>query len=130
MNSLLNRLKFRLYRTFLTFPLLNRFNRVWYSKLGVKGHSYRINPNFDLVGSYAYLDLSRNSEINAGCFLLAKDKIVIGENSTLAYQVTILTSAYPNGPYNKLAKIYPRLEAPVIIGDNSWVGACSIILPG
>ena len=61
---------------------------------------------------------------------MAKDRIEIGCNSTLAYGATILTSANPNGPKNLLSKIYPKMHAPVIIGDNVWVGANAIILPG
>jgi acetyltransferase-like isoleucine patch superfamily enzyme len=48
----------------------------------------------------------------------------------LAYQTTILTSANPNYPYNRLSKLYPPLHAPVIIGDNVWIGARSVVLPG
>lgn len=130
MKSLLNRINYRIYKAFLNFPLLNRFNRIWYYKLGVKGKDFRISSNFELVGSYSYLELSKNAEINKDCFLLAKDRIVIGENSTLAYRVTVLTSANPNGPGNKLSTIYPSIKAPVIIGHNTWIGACATILPG
>lgn len=62
--------------------------------------------------------------------MLAFDTIKIGKNSTLAYQTTILTSANPNGPFNNLSKIYPPIKAPVIIGDNVWIGARTVILPG
>lgn len=61
---------------------------------------------------------------------MAKEKIEIGENSTLAYGVMILTSANPNGPHNKLSKLYPKMSAPVIIGKDVWVGANATILPG
>lgn len=71
-----------------------------------------------------------NSEINRGCFLLAKDTITIGRNSTLAYQATILTSANPHGPHNRLSKLYPAMTAPVTIGDDVWIGARAVILPG
>lgn len=74
--------------------------------------------------------MHENAEINKRCFLLAKDKIEIGKNSTLAYGVTILTSANLNGPYNKLSKLYPAMTTPVIIGDDVWVGANATILPG
>lgn len=83
-----------------------------------------------LYGSYKYLELNNQSEINAEVFILAKDRVVIGENSTLAYQVTILTSANPNGPHNKLAIVYPKITKPVIIGHDTWVGAKAVILPG
>src|SRR5690606_6308166 len=81
-----------------------------------------------IIGDYSNIKLAMNAEINTGCFLLAKDKITIGENSTLAYQTTILTSANPNGPHNKLAKIYPKMKAPVKIGNNTWVGARAVFL--
>lgn len=61
---------------------------------------------------------------------MAKDRIEIGENSTLAYGVTILTSANPNGPENKLSELYPKMTTPVIIGADVWVGANATILPG
>ena len=90
----------------------------------------KIYTHITFVGDYNLLELAENAEINTGCFLLVKDKIVIGENSTLAYGVTVLTSANPNGPKNKLASIYPKLKAPVIIGEDVWVGANATILPG
>lgn len=76
------------------------------------------------------MQLADYAQINAGCFLLAFDAITLGKNSTLAYQVTILTSANPNYPYNELSKIYKPMHAPVKIGDNVWIGARAVILPG
>ena len=104
----------------------------WYEVLGVNaigGGKYRISNPF-VIGSYKNLYLHNNAEINSNCFLLAKDRIEIGENSTLAYGVTILTSANPNGPGNKLSELYPKMTAPVIIGADVWVGANATILPG
>ena len=76
------------------------------------------------------LILDEYAQINPHCFLLNVDTIKIGKNSTLAYQTTILTSANPNAPYNKLSKIYKPMHAPVLIGDDVWIGARSVILPG
>ena len=83
-----------------------------------------------LIGNYENVFLHENSEINSGCFLLAKGRIEVGVNSTLAYGVSILTSANPHGPHNLLSKLYPHKIAPVIIGDNVWIGANATILPG
>lgn len=130
MRKLLYRLKVNLLKLFIKTPLLKRFSNTWYRSLGIKGKDYRVSSKITLVGSYKNLELGNNTEINTGCFLLAKDKIIIGENSTLAYQATILTSANPNGPYNKLVRLYPSIKKPVIIGENSWVGARATILPG
>lgn len=84
--------------------------------------------NFTLVGDYSNLYLHSNTDINQEVMLVAKDRIEIGENSTLAYRAAIYTSAFPHG--NLLAKIYPKKIAPVIIEDNCWIGANAILLPG
>ena len=116
----------------LKFPII-RYKQFVYSLLGVKcaqkGNKYFIgNPR--VIGDYSNICMHENSEIERCCFLLAKDKIEIGENSTLAYGVSIITGADPNGPKNKLSKLYPPLHAPVVIGNDCWIGANAIILPG
>lgn len=84
--------------------------------------------NFSLVGDYSNLYLHSNADINQEVMLVAKDRIEIGENSTLAYRVAIYTSAFPHG--NLLTRVYPKKIAPVIIEDNCWIGANAILLPG
>lgn len=91
--------------------------------------AYISRKGFTKIGGGKLL-MAEHSQINAGCFLLTSDTITLGENTTLAYQVTILTSANPNYPYNELSKIYKPMHAPVKIGDNVWVGARAVILPG
>ena len=61
---------------------------------------------------------------------VAYKNITIGKNSTLAYRVLITTSANPNSPYNSLIEFYPPIHKEVHIGDNCWIGAGAIILPG
>lgn len=82
------------------------------------------------TGGGGKIFLHANSQINAGCFFLSADNITIGENTAIAYNVTFLTSANPNYPHNLLSRIYPPLHAPIKIGNNCWIGANSIILPG
>lgn len=130
MKNPLSKLRQKILLLFLKIPIFNKYSNHWYSGLGVKGSGYRISSKITVVGEYANLKLGKQSEINTGCFLLAKDEIIIGENSTLAYQVTILTSANPNGPHNKLVKLYPKMSNPVSIGNNTWIGARATILPG
>ena len=129
----LDELKKRFYRRAITLPLLCRWSNTWYRLLGIHDLTthdrFRIS-NPKIIGDYSNLYLHDNAEINAGCFLLAKDRIEIGENSTLAYGASIITIANPNGPKNKLAAIYPKHTAPVILENNVWVGANATILPG
>ena len=128
----MNKIKFIIGKFLLLLPLI-RYKQFVYKLLGVKSIKNNINyfiGNPLVIGDYKNIVMHNHSEIERGCMLIANDIIKIGENSTLAYGVTILTSADPNGPYNKLSDLYPPTKAPVIIKDNCWIGARSIILPG
>ena len=61
---------------------------------------------------------------------MASADIHIGKNSTLAYKCLLTTNANPNAPYNSLSRIYPPKHEAIWIGENVWVGAGAIILPG
>ena len=113
-------------------PWLKNHSTKWHKLLGIKqiGGGIRVSPSCRIIGSYTNIVLHANAEINDYCMLLAKDRIEIGENSTLAYGASVLTSANPNGPRNKLAELYPAMTAPVVIGANVWVGANATSLPG
>lgn len=120
-----------LYKIFLHIPILKRNSRKWYSLLGINfGVNAYISTNIIIQGDYSNITIKNNSSITTGCFLLAKNKIIIGENTGIGYQATILTSSNPRGPINKLSRLYKPINLPVVIGDNSWVGARAIILPG
>jgi len=106
--------------------ILLKIRHFYFSLRGIHFHPESVISgvpirSFRLVGKYSNIYLGKNAEIRSGCYLIARDKIIIGENSTLAYGTTILTTADPNGPYKK---------APVVIGDNVWIGANVTILPG
>lgn len=73
---------------------------------------------------------SDNVAINAETMFIAHRDITIGKNSTLAYRVLITTSANPNAPYNRLISVYPPVHEEVHIGNDCWIGAGVIILPG
>ncbi len=127
----MNRLKKAILKGLLKLPVSKSYSYFIYKQLGVKmDYSSRLSIHAKILGSYSNLSIAKNAEINNNCFFLAKDKIVIGENAAIAYNVTIITSANPNSPHNKLCKLYPAMTAPVIIDSDVWIGANSLILPG
>ena len=115
--------------------ILLKIRHFYFSLRGIHFHPESVISgvpirSFRLVGKYSNIYLGKNAEIRSGCYLIARDKIIIGENSTLAYGTTILTTADPNGPYNALAVLYPYKKAPVVIGDNVWIGFGAQIMSG
>lgn len=120
-----------LCKLWLALPLLRNYNSWCYELLGVRMSSnVRIAADVRVIGEYTNIDCGKNAEINNGCFLLARDHITIGENTTLAYNASVITSANPNAPYNELCRNYPSTTKPVSIGANTWICAGAIILPG
>jgi len=131
MKGRLHSLRNRILKLFLVIPGLSRYSKKWYKMLGVKGTEYyHLSSNITFVGDYNLLTMAKGSVIREGSLLHLVAPITIGINSALAYQCTLLTGANPNGPLNELKKIYPKVRKPIIIGDNTWVGARVTILPG
>lgn len=83
------------------------------------------NPT--VIGSYSNILMHNDTSIERGSFIVANDHVEIGTGAAIAYGVTILTSADPR---TKLRKLYPKMTAPVKIGEYCWIGARSTILPG
>lgn len=131
MKSKLKIIEYNIYKIFLKLPLLSNYSRLWYRRLGVNGTDYYyLASNVEIIGNHKYLEMGKGSIIRDGGLLLLKNKIKLGENTAIAHQVLLLTSANPNGPRNKLSKVYPKICKPIIIGDNTWIGARVTILPG
>lgn len=55
-------------------------------------------------------------------------KLTIGSNVSFAQHVNVMTDSGPNASL-KLQKIFPIEKGEVTIGDNSWIGADTIIMP-
>lgn len=66
--------------------------------------------------------------LNINCTLLDGGKIVIGDDTLVGPNVQILTVNHPLLPTERLNKT--NLVKNVSIGDNVWIGAGAIVLPG
>ncbi len=72
------------------------------------------------------------------CTFLDDNKIIIGDNALIAPNVQIYTAFHPTSASERFCdlsedgkfKFCKTQTAPVIIGDNVWIGGGVIILPG
>jgi maltose O-acetyltransferase len=55
-------------------------------------------------------------------------RLRIGDRVAIAQRVTIVLSSHPNN--SRLHEVFGRTERPVVIGDDAWIGASAVILPG
>lgn len=95
--------------------------------LGTIGIDSQIEPPFYCdYGSLIFL--GENVFINYNCVLLDCNKIVIGDNCMLAPGCQLLTAYHPLEA--NLRNSGRELAAPIVIGNNVWLGAGVIVLPG
>lgn len=126
--------KYIIGKVLLCLPII-KYKRFVYNLLGMRfispfPRSSKVKcfvGNPTVVGSYSNILMHDDTSIERGSFIVANDRVEIGKGTAVAYGVTILTSADPR---TKLRKLYPKMTAPVIIGDYCWIGARSMILPG
>lgn len=94
------------------------------------------------------IHIGSNTEINMNCVFLDCNTITIGSNVLIGPNVQIYAVTHPVDPEQRmpLASVSmpqheravssngiaycPCISAPVSIGDNSWIGGSSVILPG
>lgn len=74
------------------------------------------------------ITVGENFLANANCILLDVCPITIGDDCLLAPNVGIYTAGHALDP--ELRRQHAEYGAPVTIGNNVWIGAGSIVLPG
>jgi maltose O-acetyltransferase len=95
--------------------------------LGSVGEGVVVKPPFRCdYGSN--VTIGRGTFVNYDCIMLDSAPITIGEACQIATRVQLITATHPIDPV-------PRREGweyalPIAIGDNVWLGAGVIVLPG
>jgi acetyltransferase-like isoleucine patch superfamily enzyme len=56
-----------------------------------------------------------------------KDNIIIGDRVSIGPRVTLITDSSPNN--SKLLKKFPLISGKIVIEEDSWIGASTVILP-
>lgn len=111
--------------------------RILRELLGGTGENLWITAPFYVdYGNNIYF--GNNCEVNMNCTFLDDNKIVIGDNALIAPNVQIYTAFHPANAVERFGKpaedgsfaFCKTQTAPVIIGDNVWIGGGAIIMPG
>ncbi|NFM16335.1 sugar O-acetyltransferase [Clostridium sporogenes] len=105
--------------------------------LGGRGANVWITaPLFVDYGNNIYL--GNNCEVNMNCTFLDDNKIIIGNNALIAPNVQIYTAFHPTNAQERFGEVKEdgsfefckTQTAPVVIGNNVWIGGGVIIMPG
>lgn len=116
---------------------LENKNRILDDLLGERKDNLWITQPFYVdYGNNIYF--GSNCEVNMNCTFLDDNKIVIGDNALIAPNVQIYTAFHPVNAKDRFIKdakdnsfqFCKTQTAPVIIGDDVWIGGGAIILPG
>lgn len=80
------------------------------------------------IFSQCKLYIGENSFVGTNFHCEGNGNVKIGSNCDIAPQVTILTGTHFIGNNKRRAGV--GITKDVVIGNGSWIGACSIIFPG
>lgn len=112
-------------------------DRILDELLGGRGKNLWITaPFFVDYGNNIYF--GNNCEVNMNCIFLDCNRIVIGDNALIAPNVQILTAFHPTNAKDRFGEkkedgsfdFCKTRTAPVVIGNDVWIGAGAIIMPG
>jgi maltose O-acetyltransferase len=111
------------------FWIINRIVRPAVARLcGMKCGAAVILQKPIFYGNPKNITIGNHSAILRGVFLDAYDKITIGNNVAVAFQVTIITSSHEiASAENRVGKLVGK---PVVIEDGAWIAARVTIGPG
>lgn len=85
-----------------------------------------IEPNMNII--YGNISVGDKFYANVNCTFLDDAKITIGDNCMLGPGVCLCTINHPCDKYER-RKFY-ICSKPINIGNDVWIGANSVILPG
>lgn len=110
-------------------------NQIIHLLFGSCGENARVNQPI-WVDYGCNISLGANSLINMNCTFLDTGRITIGDNTLIAPDVKIYTAVHPISAEKRIytdeigRSAIRTQTAPVVIGNNVWIGGGAIILPG
>jgi len=116
----------RLCREYLRDPSKGNMRRLK-KQLGTCGEHTIVESGF-YCDYGEFIKLGDRVFINANCTFLDGGTITIGDDCLIATNVQVLTVSHDSNPQQRLEK--NNYVDDVCIGNNVWIGAGAIILPG
>ena len=116
---------------------LQEKERILNELLGGRGTNLWITAPFYVdYGNNIYF--GNNCEVNMNCTFLDDNEIRIGNNALIAPNVQIYTAVHPTNASDRFGEskedgsfeFCKTQTAPVVIGDNVWIGGGAILMPG
>ena len=95
------------------------------------GDDVRIAKRVSAFGAKDWpLEIGKGSYIGMNCFLHGfAAKVRIGSYVSFAQNILLMTDSGPNAS-KLMQRVFPIQKGEIEIGDHSWIGAASIIMPG
>lgn len=93
------------------------------------GENINIRPNVRF-GKGINISLGNNSGIGEYTYIVAMDKVLIGQNVMMGPECMLLTGNHGYDDVNKTLIEQSILVDEIIIEDDVWIGARVILLPG
>ena len=76
------------------------------------------------------LSLGNNCKINSEVYINARSGVCIGDDVTLSHGAKIISTGYDIDHWMSSGEKIHTTNTPITIGNNCWIGANAIILPG
>ena len=135
----INLFRFTIRKNLIGFDVANQFLQRTdkYSLLLIlKKFGATIGKNCDIETSltfhncdnYSNLFIGNNCHIGKNCFFDLQDRVIIGNNVVISMQCTFIT--HIDMKKSALSKEFPAIHDQILINDDCYLGAGSIILKG
>jgi len=105
-------------RTFIAFRLLKKF-----------GHGSKLSTNISLLHPQN-ISFGENVGVARDVVLDGRGGLEIGDNTLIGFESVIITSSHNHARCDIPISEQGMISRPIKIGNNCWIGARVILLPG